>query len=61
MFEIKILTKNDGEFTLKNLTEKETCEILAEAYECIAKEKEYITFKNRLVIEAVDLEAFYVL
>lgn len=60
MFEIKITTKNE-ELILNNLTEKEALEVLADAYDCIVAEKEYITFKNRATVKAIDLEAFYIL
>lgn len=59
MFTIRVVEK-DKTTILKNLTEKDTIEILGCAYECIVKEKEYIKFKDLLTVNALDLEMFYV-
>ena len=59
MFTIRVVEKNKTT-VLENLTEKDALEVLASAYDCIAKEKEYVTFKNLLTVNALDLEMFYV-
>ena len=59
MFTIQIVEK-DKTTVLKNLTEKDTIEILASAYDCIAKEYSYVTFKDLLTVNALDLICFNV-
>lgn len=58
-YRIRIVTKNDT-LILNDLTEMDTVEALADAYDCIIKEKEYVTFKNFATVSALDLTEFYV-
>lgn len=59
-FSIKILTKNDV-IELKDLSETETREILADAYDSIARVEEYVTFKQYAKVKALDLVSFYIM
>lgn len=59
MFTIQVIEK-DRTTVLKNLTEKDTIEILASAYDCIVKEYSYVAFKDLLTVNALDLVCFNV-
>lgn len=59
-FTIKIVT-NKEEILLENLSETEVREAIADAYECIGKMDEHITFNGLAKINALDLQYFYIL
>lgn len=59
-FTIKIVT-NKEEIWLENLTETQAREAIMDAYECITRIDEYITFNGLAKINALDLQHFYIM
>lgn len=59
MFEIKIVT-NTEEILLKNLNEKDICEILTNAYSSICQLEPMIKFTDDIKVDALTLSHFYI-
>jgi hypothetical protein len=59
-FDIKIVMNNNKEYTIEGLNEREAQEVLAGAYDDILALKEKVRFGEKLEVNALDLQCFYI-
>ena len=59
-FTIKIVMNDNKEYTIEGLNERETQEVLAVAYDDILALKEKVRFGEKLEVNALDLQYFYI-
>ena len=59
-FNIKIVMNDNKEYTIEGLNEREAMEVLACAYDDILVLKEKVRFGEKLEVNALDLQYFYI-
>lgn len=59
-FDIKIVMNNNKEYTIEGLNEREAQEVLAGAYDDILALKEKVKFGEKLEVNALDLNYFFI-
>ena len=59
-FTIKVVMNDEREYIIEGLNERETQEVLASAYDDILALKEKVRFGEKLEVDALDLQCFYI-
>ena len=59
-FTIKVVMNDEREYIIEGLNERETQEVLASAYDDILALKEKIRFGEKLEVDALNLQCFYI-
>jgi hypothetical protein len=59
-FDIKIVMNDNKEYVIEGLNEREAQEVLAGAYDDILALKEKVKFGEKLEVNALDLQCFYI-